>query len=128
MAYVMRLVVQELCGQAWGSLTDDATAVDRHERCELIQVSYREQRVHELRERVFAWLRLANERVKSTERQRQEIFEQQTTVTGIVRMFPSSTTLVPVFKRFFKMKLYRVDELTFGSLHHHLIPTQVRGR
>src|SRR5258708_11293323 len=41
-------------------------------------------------------------------------------------MFPTSAALIPVFKRFFEMKLDGVDQLAIRSLNHHLISAEIR--
>ena len=40
-------------------------------------------------------------------------------------MLPTSGIAVPIFKRFFQMKLNRVNHLIAGSLDHHLIAAQI---
>src|SRR6266849_978283 len=60
-----------------------------------------------------------------TERQPQEILKQSSAVTRFVLMFPARTALVPVFERFFEMKLDGIDQLAGGALDHHLIAAEV---
>src|SRR5690349_12974943 len=43
-------------------------------------------------------------------------------------MLPARAALVPVFKRFFEMKLDRVDQLPVSALHHHLVAAEIRRR
>src|SRR6266850_3635835 len=63
-----------------------------------------------------------------TEGQPQEILKQSSAIARFVLMFPASTALVPVFERFFEMKLDGIDQLAFGALDHHLISAEVGGR
>ena len=60
------------------------------------------------------------------QRKPQEVLEQQSSVARFVRMLPTSGIAVPIFKRFFQMKLDRVNHLMAGSLDHHLIAAKIR--
>src|SRR6267378_97688 len=60
-----------------------------------------------------------------TERQPQKVLKQGSAITRFVLMFPARTALVPVFERFFEMKLDGIDQLAGGALDHHLIAAEV---
>ena len=59
------------------------------------------------------------------ERQPQKILKQNSSITRFVLMFPAGAALVPVFERFFEMKLDRIDQLAFRALDHHLVAAEV---
>src|SRR4029453_16921583 len=60
------------------------------------------------------------------ERKLKEVREKDPAVSRFILMFPPSPALVPVFKRFLQMELYRVNQLTFASSHHHLVAAKIR--
>ena len=59
--------------------------------------------------------------------QLKKVFKKDATIARLVWMFPARVTLVPVFERFFQMKLDRVDELAVPASNHHLIAAEVGG-
>src|SRR6266550_2432014 len=63
-----------------------------------------------------------------TERQPQKILKQNSSITRLVLMFPAGAALVPVFERFFEMKLNGIDQLAFRTFDHHLIAAEVGRR
>ena len=57
--------------------------------------------------------------------QAQEILKQDSAVARFVRMFPAGAALVPIFKRFFQVKLNGVDQLVVAASNHHLVLAEI---
>ena len=62
---------------------------------------------------------------RAGKRQAQEILKQDSAVARFIRMFPAGAALVPIFKRFFEVKLNGVDQLVLAAFDHHLILAKV---
>ena len=61
-----------------------------------------------------------------SQRQSKKILKQDPAVTRFVWVLPTGAALVPVFERFFEVKLHRINQLVINAANHHLIATEVR--